>query len=1515
MSNYNIKVDLSPYLPDSYLKKNIYKSLDKVDYTTYISINTTIFIFNINCSSDEYEYYNDPGYLLYGIKKKSSGLDFDYMVPSTYYFNYPSEETIVPYQVLDSEDVPNPIILDLINKIGYDINLLEFVNSSGSILNFSYKVIECYDSVTDTKNKIIYLFFNIKNLTEINYNNYNSTVYHDTKYFNVYIYPFIDISNKIVYLNRNLNLLYNKKDFLSTSTNKINQIDFDDKDLIKYFEKIDYKYMERRNEYMNENNKLELLINLSKNYKLYEDYFIKSQEDKSIMIGNNEISKTYFSNFDYENKNLDSYTLSILNDNYVNNYISYSGKEKQYSFTTDGKISYVKKLLIINKFRYSSYNCSIINTPSIYQMSKNYYVNTYINLSYKYIENDIILKETNSLLYKILININPYIINLLYLISPDVKLSIHNLFKDCNELSFGNSANKINLFFSNTIKSSETFYIDKYKIIFNFKTNNIEYSYIIILGICFYNGNNINITDVSKTRYTDELAYILFTNEENSVSLCPQLYNLNEDVKVYENKTVFEVNEIKNFRMIINYNITNSQITYKDNLFNSFYTFIPLIIPKIIDYFSEYNTDGTIKSTNINLIQNLFDINVSKINNFIKNLINLSNNIIDITEGNLILTFSNTLNYDYNLELYGKTYIYNYNYFSEIQLNSFLPNTINKYKLYNDIPETKNSLVYLPAGYYKVLRYRNFFSKYLFESTTEENDKIVLTINNIEKFLNINFLLFIKLPNNYAIDDKFVVDLNESNKEYYLDRTNYACNIGPSETKIFLVVSNTNGDPYINTENIIYGLELFSYYNQISGVNIPNNKYKIRLNLFYNTYLNFYQMILVSNTFKIYIENKNSILDIDNTKLQLHNRNLLKDIVYYDFQRFNYLDQNILSVIKTQYETYDSKITDYLYDSKYYINLIKININRMIYILNTNKMIVNLKKAYNYLKNYLILQNNNPIYIEIINYLGKVCLNISQINYSLGTTYSTNSDYIQNLLLSLKTLTITTTSELINTIIKNIEFSFYYFQEKISLTIDNIIYDHNIIIDVPNINSDVKNEFTKIYEFIFKFELNILIIDEISKDIDNLDKDDIIQVISNSSDLDYLTIKLLVNFVLNLLHLVSLNSKKIDELINTVRIIYEDKTVDSLFTDINDNVVKNMFLYNTNYYNSLNITNFDINIFLNDYIICINYFSNPANNSPQSYLYYSKAINENIINYINNTIKYLNLINIQIIGIYKFIYKIDTGTIPQVDIYNTSKIANMYYLLTLFKENYYEMNKIIINNKINIFQEFDLIINFFDEYVGSINDYLYYIETIIYFKNLSSYNENVFLDITKVLLISEFYLQINIILELIDQISNGNQKVIDEFLNSIYNSSVLNDFKLKDPVEENIEFKSIINNYNYYNKNVYSLIKQYVTNSYVVTNKIYDLNGIVTNIIYQGQDIVIIRDYNILYFELSMSSFNFNLELIDIVKKSIDYQISILDYYYESEDPTFNLFYKQLINYNYLDMKYILNNTNLDSIE
>ena len=81
--------------------------------------------------------------------------------------------------------------------------------------------------------------------------------------------------------------------------------------------------MERQNYYQSQINKLELLINLSKNYKLYENFLIDSKDNNCIMISNNEISKTYFSNMDFENKNLNSYTLSKLNNNYVNKYLSF----------------------------------------------------------------------------------------------------------------------------------------------------------------------------------------------------------------------------------------------------------------------------------------------------------------------------------------------------------------------------------------------------------------------------------------------------------------------------------------------------------------------------------------------------------------------------------------------------------------------------------------------------------------------------------------------------------------------------------------------------------------------------------------------------------------------------------------------------------------------------------------------------------------------------------------------------------------------------------------------------------------------------------------------------------------------------------------------------------------------------------------------------------------------------------------------------------------------------------------
>ena len=61
----------------------------------------------------------------------------------------------------------------------------------------------------------------------------------------------------------NLVLVYDKNDYLSSSTKYIEPLDFDDREIIKYFEKIDYKYMERKSNYITQVNKIELLISLS----------------------------------------------------------------------------------------------------------------------------------------------------------------------------------------------------------------------------------------------------------------------------------------------------------------------------------------------------------------------------------------------------------------------------------------------------------------------------------------------------------------------------------------------------------------------------------------------------------------------------------------------------------------------------------------------------------------------------------------------------------------------------------------------------------------------------------------------------------------------------------------------------------------------------------------------------------------------------------------------------------------------------------------------------------------------------------------------------------------------------------------------------------------------------------------------------------------------------------------------------------------------------------------------------
>jgi hypothetical protein len=153
--------------------------------------------------------------------------------------------------------------------------------------------------------------------------------------------------------------------------------------------------MEREDYYNSPNNKMDLLKYLSKNYENFMYYFINALNEEDLMISNNEISMVYFNNLEYQNKNENSYTFKNLNNLYINTNKCLSGKDIKYSFTLDNKLAFVKKYIDETQFRYDIYNSIILNIPSIYQLSKNYYINGYVDIL-KYNDNN-----TNNLLYTI----------------------------------------------------------------------------------------------------------------------------------------------------------------------------------------------------------------------------------------------------------------------------------------------------------------------------------------------------------------------------------------------------------------------------------------------------------------------------------------------------------------------------------------------------------------------------------------------------------------------------------------------------------------------------------------------------------------------------------------------------------------------------------------------------------------------------------------------------------------------------------------------------------------------------------------------------------------------------------------------------------------------------------------------------------------------------------------------------------------------------------------------------------
>ncbi len=1511
-STFNMRMDLAPYLPDSYLKDRVYQSYDKVDYTTYISVNKTIFAFNIRCNNDtEFKYYNDPGYLLYGFTQNlpNSSTVYPYTLPSTYFFNsvrsVQNLQQRLPYVILNSSTEITIPIRTLIGEIGYNIDLLEEKY-------FYYAEIECTDSCINVlERKIItYLFFTQKDLDAINYNNYYTTAYYFEKYNNVFIYPYINIpgpTGRINGLNRNLALFFTLSETRTLSPNNIIEpINFDDREIIKYYEKIDYKYLEREDYYTDTQNKLELLKYLGKNLSNYSEYFKESQINGDLMISNNEISKVYYNNLDYEHDYQQSYTLTKLNNKYLNSNKTYSGKDKKYSFTLDNKISYVQKDIKDTGFRYDPYNYSVINIPSIYQMSKNYYLNTYVDiLKWDPSDSKNLLFVTNCYLYKILLMINPLIINSGYLVNSNVKLIINNIFSDNNNLVFGFGLDKITLFFKGEPRVTNTYYINKYKINFQFNLSDSETAnYIIILGICFYNGQNINLLSYDTTRNTDDLGYILYTNEDLTVSLNPSIYNLNKQIKIYEQKEVF-LYDLKRYTLSLNFldkNLLDDNSNFDDFQLINFYN---LLI--------NFNKDKLNKKKNY--VSNILNTTINKVNNFIKNLININTNIYVFKQNNFksksLMTYD--LLYDLNLEDPDINLIYNLTYYPIVLQYSYLPLNVNKYKVYTRFPENVQNLVTLPAGYYKVIKYTNFFPKYDFLEKTTENDKLVLTINTINSFQENNFCLLIRIPNNAYVENKFFVDIQDSNKGTYYSNSNYLTNMNNQEVELFLVVANSNGQLYYTTNNILYAYKLFDSYNSLNNVSTGLGDYKIKIMGYISSYLNLYQIVMNLLLFNDYIEKNSVLLDLQSIKLELHNKNLLKDIVYYDFKRFNFSTN--LSNIETQYLNYNFEITNKLNDSKNLVIYSGDTITNVIYILNLNKIINLSNKILNYMilvKNYLLQKNINfDFLINFINYNGLQCLYISLTNYNLNTTYCINSSSAQNLFKILSNLPKTVTLDTIVDLIASVEVVINYLKVKITLTIDIINNTINKIQELNTINNqDIISIVDDTNLIIENYVLNMILYDSIDKSLNDLDSPDIKNIIKSTypsyTEVEiYIIITSLISMVKILFH----NTEKIDELINTLRLITTDSTIDGIFPELNNNVTKNNFIYNTSYYNdNLQIKSFQFSKFTVDLALIISNYSAPTSSSVDASALYRKAISENVITIIGKLNDTFDEITQKLIGIYKFIYNITTGIIPKFDIYRTENIGYMYYLVAEFLKYLKNLSQIIIDNGILLFTEFNPIVFFMEKFMYSITEYLYLIQlqmTFRQFNNFAQIGNVVYIpeDILKILTIDEVYkIFKNIIEKIFILIQGQDQNLINDILTQEYENK--DNILLTNPETEFLEFKEILKKFQFGNVQVYNILKNYVLNSFIVVKKQKDFSTIINRLDFQGENIVVLQDFIILYENFENSTFNFDSRILKIINYFNSFMLTTSDYYYQTSNIDL---YKQLINYNYLKYQFINN--------
>lgn len=1486
MSDFEINYDLRPYIPDIYIKNDIYTSFDTNNNNNNIGINSVIFIFNINESLQSQ--YNDPLYLLLGIKKE--GVEYDFPSLNFYYNN--NQDTIQPglpiYEI-------NNNLKNLLENIGY--NVLQ-INEN----EFQYQELSITNSISNVKIKIIYLYFNLINPNSItNYNNFAPSTYYENKYWNIIIYPFI---KKNSYIQSEV-----FRDFTVKKTNILNKkyietVDFDDRENIKYYQKIDYKYFENIDYTFNNKSNLETLRNYSFYVKNYTEYINKHKDKITINFNLNEISKIYYSTTSYNQKNSNTYTNIYLNNKHINNYKCYSSDVNKYSFSSDNKISNLNFIDTELK-NYTSYNYNTVFNSTNYQQFINFYVNGYYDYSNEIYKMNNSMTIINLNLYQIFLFINPKIIDKTYLLEK-IKTRIKPLFDDSNNFQFGTDNNKLNLFVVGNIKAKNLYYLNKFKIEFEFlnDTNDIIYNYIIILGIVFYDSNKLSILNITSTSDGNDITYVNYSVQENSISLSPTIFNFNKILPIYGNMLDINISNIKNFIYNIDYSYISKYKT--DGNFLQFINFYSLL--------TNYNPE--IKTSNNLYYKNQLNIKLTIINNFIRNFVNINDNFTNFRLiGSSYKTYLNySILYDeniiknnfqkYNGECYCNydykstecdndndgdfnTYIEYFSYFPKIE-NSYLgldKNFIGKYSqnLIGDV-NLDSDFVVLPAGKYIKFNYINYNAIY----PTVIDDNFVKSVKNLFNMSTYNFSLWIMIPYNINQDDNFYC----SNPKYYWTNQ-YSANIGDNHSNLYLVLNDENSNPYTffghpnditqKDDGIIYGIKLFNKYNYLS----QNLKLPIKMNLYYNKYINFTQLIFLSETYINYTDINNMLWNINESYLRLHNFNHFKDILMYDYKRFK--NCNDEKTIKSYIDELNYKTLENLYEYKVQLNNLRYNIKIYIWISNLMKTIILLKKCYNYCEiiktNIMMNYFKNDLLVTIIKYNISIISNLYLINYNLDICSGTFSTLVYLNLSKIYLISINNNLEDINEFQNFLIYIINYSINKIDSVI-NILSN-----EIKTENNLFYNLYTQIYELI-SFELiNNWFGEEINNDIDNFIHNTDIAIFDNYIKINVEQKNILLRQICAYLKILTLNLTKIDELINLANLMADSTINDFLQPNLNLKVVKNTYIYNTECYsNCSNVPVFNIVNFLNDMKELIIKLSTDI--TTPNYYNYEKAIQQGVLTFIDNTIQYFKEVINEIVSIYKYEKNIPGITI---NIYDPEEIGKFYIILTEFDRNYNSLFDIIFDNQINTFNEYTNLKNSFNNLSFSCQEYLLFVRIWNDFMNS---NLNIFTntyvneDLYKIIKTDTFYDFMN------KTIKNFQNTIVKKNPNLllIYLETIL--LKYVNNINNSFQYYILIE----INSMILGLKEE--INTKIPTT--------IPNIMYGSYYIIPYEDL-LLFKEIFLpASFNFFENSLSVINSVDELNSTIFNSYYDN--PTINTVYVNALGYTYLSTPFKYININNDTI-